>query len=460
MADEHPLGTLRKNQELVCRIEALGSQGEGICRELGQVLFVPGALAGETVQVRVQKATSSLAYGKLLKVLEPSPRRVTPPCPYFGRCGGCALQHLEYPAQLAHKSAQVESCMQRIGKLSLDVPLTRGMENPWHYRNKAALPVQEVSGRPEAGYYAPRSHRLVPVRECLIARPECSAAANAVIQWMREKKVPAFQEESNRGLVRHIITRVNSRDEVMVTLAVNGASIPGATALVERLQRALPGFHSLHLTRQTAGDNVILGESHERLYGSATFAEESCGLWFELSPLAFFQVNGPISRQIYRDALKLAALAPDETALDLYSGAGAIALLAAGQCREAIGIESNAQAVNNARANAARNGISNAVFHQGEAERLLPRMRAQGLRADVVFLDPPRKGAHPDVLSAVAAAMPRRILYISCHPASQARDAALISRMGYKASHCQPYDMFCQTAEVENLLCFDRVEKE
>ncbi len=460
MAEEKPIDRLIKNQEVTCLIDALGTQGEGICRELGQVLFIPFALPGETVRARVQKVTKSLAFGKLLEVLSPSPQRVTAPCPHFGICGGCALQHLDYQAHLAHKTSQVASCMQRIGKLAVDVPLTRGMDIPWRYRNKTALPVQEINGQPEAGYYAPRSHRLVPVAQCLIAHPSCDQATAAVIAWMRAHDVPAFQEETNQGLVRHIITRVNVRDEAMITLAINGASLPHTPALIEVLKVALPGFHSLHLTRQTAGDNVILGEGHERLYGSTPFTDEACGLSFELSPLSFSQVNSLISQQLYQDALALAELKPGETVIDVYSGAGAIALMAAGRCREAIGIELSPQAVENAKANAVRNGIPNATFHQGEAEKLLPRMQAQGLSADVIFLDPPRKGAHQDVLEAVAAAGPRRILYISCHPASQARDAAVLCSLGYRISHCQPYDMFCQTAEVENLLCFDREKKE
>lgn len=452
--------SLKKNQEVICLIDALGAQGEGICHELGQVLFVPGALPGERARVRVQKAGPSLAYGKLLELLSESPERVKPPCPYFGRCGGCALQHMAYSAQLRYKTEQVASCMHRIAKLPVVASPALGMDEPWRYRNKTALPVQMADGQPAAGYYAPRSHRLVPVSGCLIARPECDSAVNAVIAWMRRHGVSAYREENGQGLVRHIITRVNTLGEVMVTIAINSRSLPHAAELAEALKTALPGFHSLHLTPQTAGDNVILGEAYETLYGSSSFTDEVCGLKFELSPLSFSQVNSQVSQRLYRDALAQAELTSNDRVLDLYSGAGAIALMAAGQCREAIGVEISPQAVENARANADRNHADNAVFHQGEAEKILPRLQSQGLAADVIFLDPPRKGAHPDVLCAAAAASPRRILYISCHPASQARDAAILSGMGYRVSRCQPYDMFCQTAEAENLLRFDRVREE
>ncbi|MGI6696506.1 MAG: 23S rRNA (uracil(1939)-C(5))-methyltransferase RlmD [Christensenellales bacterium] len=453
-----PQSGLRKNQEVSCRIDALGAQGEGICRGLGQVLFVPGALPGEEIRVRVQKVTKSLAYGKLLEVLKASLDRTAPPCPHFGCCGGCAMQHMSYQAQLTAKGQQVQDCLRRIGKLSIQVSASIGMEHPWRYRNKTALPVQLINGKPHAGFYAPRSHRLIPITECLIARPACDAATAAVIRWMREYAVIPYQEESKQGLVRHIISRVNTRDEVMVTLAINGGAIPHADALIQGLKSALPGFHSLHLTHQMAGDNVILGEDSHRLYGDRPFIDEACGLRFELSPLAFFQVNSTISQRMYQDAITLAGIRPGDTVVDLYSGAGVITLLASGHCHQAIGIEIAPQAVANAKANAVLNGINNAAFYEGAAEALLPRMQAEGLRCDVAFLDPPRKGAHPEVLSAIAQACPRRIIYISCHPASQARDAALLEEMGYQVVSSQPYDMFCQTAEVENLLCFDRIE--
>ncbi len=449
---------LRKNQEFTCRIEALGAQGEGICRELGQVLFVPGALPGEKVRLRVQKVTKSMAFGRVLEIIEKSPDRVSPPCPYFGRCGGCTLQHMSYPRQLEAKSALVRDNLSRIGKIQMDVPLTQGLSQPWRYRNKTALPVQHLEGQAVAGYYAPRSHRLIPVSECLIADPACDAATAIVIRWMNGQGISSFDEESKQGLVRHIITRVNAQGQVMLTLAINGQNLPQASLLAEELKQSLPGFHSLHITRQTAGDNVILGEESHRLYGEEIFIDEACGLQFELSPLSFFQVNSQISQQIYQDALTLADLKPGDTAVDLYSGAGAITLLAARHCQSAIGIEISPQAVENARANARRNGISNATFHEGEAEKLLPSLQKQGLRCDVLFLDPPRKGAHPEVLKAIAGAAPRRVLYISCHPASRARDAAILKELGYQAVHCQPYDMFCQTSGVENLLCFDLIQ--
>lgn len=452
-----PGAALHKNQELTCRIDALGTQGEGICRGTGQVLFVPYALPGETVRVRVQKVAKSLAHGRLLEVLTPSSERVNPPCPYFARCGGCALQHLAYQEQLTHKARQIQDVLQRVGRMDLSVPQAVGLDNPWRYRNKTALPVQEIGGQPQAGYYAARSHRLVPVTACLIAHPACDTATQAAISWMREYEVSAFTEEKNSGLIRHIITRVNARDEAMVTLAINGERIPHASELIEGLKRALPGFHSLHLTFQTTGDNVILGEISQKLYGEGSFVDWACDLAFELSPLSFFQVNHTVSQRMYEQALLWADLQPDDTAVDLYSGAGAITLLAAGRCKRAVGIEISPQAVDNARSNALRNRVANASFHQGEAESLLPRMLEAGLAADVVFLDPPRKGAHPDALRAIAKANPRRIVYISCHPASQARDGAMLHELGYQATQCQPFDMFCQTAQVENVICFDRI---
>ena len=452
-----PGGPLRKNQEITCRIDTLGAQGEGICREMGQILFIPYALPGETVRAQVQKVTKSLAFGRLLDVLSPSPDRVAPPCSYFGRCGGCSLQHLDYQGQLVHKSKQIQEAMQRVGKIKMPVPPAVGLDEPWRYRNKTALPVQEIGGQPYAGYYAPRSHRLVPITSCLIAHPACDDATRAVTGWMREQGIAAFNEEENSGLIRHLVTRVNALDEVMVILAINGKHLPNAPELIKSLQNALPRFHSLHLTFQTTGDNVILGETSQSLYGDKSFVDWACGLSFELSPLSFFQVNSKVSQRMYERALLWADLQPDDTAVDLYSGAGAITLLAAGQCKRPIGFEISIESVENARSNALRNHADNAFFHLGEAEILLPQMLEAGLAADVVFLDPPRKGAHSDVLKAIAKAQPRRIIYISCHPASQARDAALLGALGYHAALCQPYDMFCQTAQVENVMSFERI---
>ena len=453
---------LTKNKALTCRVEAFGAGGEGICKPEGQVLFVPFALPGELVSVRVEKSLKTHAFGKLLEVLEPSPMRAQPPCPYYYRCGGCSGQHMHYEAQKGFKRQAVVDCMTRIGGLGqgFEIAETSGMEVPWRYRNKTALPLAAINGEAAAGYYAPRSHRLIPVASCLIANSASDITAAAVLLWMKEFAVLPYQEDDNTGLVRHIITRTNDRGESMVTLAVNGHDIPHRNKLISALQEALPGLVSVCITSQESGGNVILGESFRTLWGSPTLTDRISGLEFELSPLSFFQVNREICEKMYSYALHEAGLCESDCLIDLYSGIGTISLLAAKNCRRVIGIELSPAAVADAKQNAQRNSIGHTVFIQGPAEDILPELIQSGVQADVVILDPPRKGTHPAVLEAIAKAMPRRIIYISCHPASQARDAALLTGLGYQAVKAQPFDMFCQTAQVETVLTMSRIEKQ
>jgi 23S rRNA (uracil1939-C5)-methyltransferase len=446
---------LTKNKTLTCRVEAFGAGGEGICRPEGQVMFVPFALPGELVSVRVEKAMKTHAFGKLLNVLEPSPMRTDPPCPYYYRCGGCSSQHMRYEEQKRLKRQTVVDCMSRIGGLgSLQTAETSGMEEPWRYRNKTALPVAMVNGEAAAGYYAPRSHRLIPVASCLIADETSDIAAAAILRWMKEFSVIPYQEADNSGLIRHIITRKNDRSESMVTLAVNGPTIPHRDELISALRESLPRLASVCITTQESGGNMILGGSYRTLWGSPTLTDRISGLEFELSPLSFFQVNREICEKMYACALREVELVKYDCLIDLYSGIGTISLLAARSCGRVIGIELSPAAVADGKQNAKHNGIGNVEFMQGTAEDILPELVKSGIQADVVILDPPRKGAHQAVLKAIAQIKPRRIVYISCHPASQARDAAVLSGLGYQAVRAQPFDMFCQTAQVENILTF------
>ncbi len=452
---------LTKNQTLTCRVEGLGANGEGICRHDGQVVFVPFSLPGEEIVLRVQKTGKSHGYGKVLDVLVPSPSRVQPPCPYFFRCGGCSVQHMDYDSQLDFKKRQVADCLSRMGGIRQPVNPVIGMDHPWKYRNKTAMPVAATADGPAAGYYAPRSHRLVPVTSCLIAHQTSDAAADCVIRWMKRFEVSSYDERSKDGLVRHIITRTSRLGQVMVTLSVNGRSIPHQNELSEMLQEALPAFTSLCLTAQEEGDNVILGDDYQALVGSGRLTEQISGLEFDFSPLSFSQVNLEVCEKMYAHAIKEADVRPGDCLADLYCGAGAISLLAAKSSARVIGIELSPSAIHDAKANAERNGTGNARFLEGRVEAVLPELVRPGkLKVDVVLLDPPRKGAHPDALDAIGQAAPRKIVYISCHPASQARDAAILCGFGYRVVSAQPFDMFCQTSEIENVLAFERIDRE
>lgn len=446
---------LQKNQQLICQVENFGSEAEGVCRPDGRVLFVPGALPGESIKALVVKAEKRLAYGKLLECLSPSPERREPPCPQYQYCGACSCQHMSPELSLQFKTDKVRDCLKHIAGLEVEVLPTFSMKNPWRYRNKTAMPLEvDRDGVLQCGYYAPRSHRLIPVSDCLISSEQSTLANQIVLNWMRCNQIPVYQEGGPDGL-RHLITRVNAEGETMITLAVSGRKIPLLDTLVNDLKHGLPHYHSLYLSIQDKGGNLILGDSYEKIDGDRALFETLNGLQFRVSPLSFFQVNHEICEELYRAALDELHILPDERVIDLYCGAGTLTLLAAQQCKEAIGIELNPSAIKDAEENARLNQINNVRFLEGAAENLLPRLSDQGLRADRVILDPPRKGLHQAVLDALIRVRPKSIAYISCNPATQARDAKFLCENGYKIRFCRPFDMFAQTADVENLILFD-----
>ncbi len=449
---------MQKNDVLTLAVEGFGAEAEGLCRHQGRVIFVPGALPGEQVRIQIVKTLKSHAFGKLMDVLESSPQRVEPLCPYYVKCGGCSCQHMSYEAELEFKRSYIRDALSRIGGLDIKVPPVSGMADPWHYRNKTSLPVALQDGVPVSGFYMRRSHRIIPTQACLIAKPQSDIASGAVIDWMRGNGIPAYDEESHTGLIRHIMTRVSKQGEVMLALVINGQEITRQQELLEILQDRLPGLVSLCVSPNTQRGNTIMGSGFKVLWGRDHLEDKLCGYSYRLSPLSFFQVNADQAELLYLRALALAAPRPDDLVVDLYCGAGTISTLFAPLCREVIGIEIVPQTVADARQNAARNGVGNLRFLEGEAESLMPRLVGQGQRPDIVVLDPPRKGADEKVLQAICDAAPRSIVYISCHPGTQARDAGYLCRRGYTVSSCSPFDMFCHTADVENILLFERRE--
>ena len=449
---------MQKNDVLTLNVEGFGAEAEGVCRHDGRVIFVPGALPGEQITALIVKTLKSHAFGKLLDVLLPSPMRIQPPCPYYAKCGGCSCQHMSYKAELEFKRGYIQEAMDRIGGLDIQVPPVSGMADPWHYRNKTSLPVASQGGVPVSGFYMRRSHQIIPTQACLIAKPQSDAAGTVVTQWMRAYDIAPYDEESHTGLVRHIMTRVSRQGEVMVVLVINGQEVTRSWELADMLQASLPALASLCVSPNTKRGNTIMGSTYKVLWGKERLEDTLCGFSFELSPLSFFQINTDQAERLYLQALNLAVPKPDDLVFDLYCGAGTISTLFSAQCREVIGIEIIAQTVQDAQQNALRNGISNLRFLQGAAEQLMPQLVAQGQRPDIVVLDPPRKGAQEAVLQAICDAAPRSVVYVSCHPGTQARDAQFLCRHGYTLSACSPYDMFCHTADVENILLFTRGE--
>lgn len=441
---------MKKNDCLDLAAENLGADLEGVCRHEGVPVFVPGLLPGEKTTVRIVKTEKRYAFGRMeTPPAVPSPERRDPGCPAYPRCGGCSGRHMSYESTLAAKRQQVEDCFRRISGLEADVPPVLGMENPFGYRNKTSLPAGGTAGRPVLGFYAPRSHAVIPAAACPNAMPPANRLAAAFLDWMKKNRLEPYQEETRQGLIRHLVIRVNRKGESMVTVATNAAVLPHSRELADALVPL--GTVSLWLNENTAATNVILSDRFHLLYGKKTLTDTLFDLRFELSPASFFQVNPLQTEKLYRTALDFAEPEPSDLLCDVYCGAGTITLTMARHCREAVGIEIVPAAVENAKRNAALNGISNVSFRAGKAEELLPQMVADGLRPDVIVVDPPRKGLDPAVIRAMAQAAPKRLVYVSCNPATLARDAGLLKEEGYEIRKVQPVDMFCWTSGVETV---------
>lgn len=446
---------MHKNGIYPMTATSLGADMEGVCRHEGMAVFVPGLLPGETAPVRVVKAHSRYAFGRMEAPPEvPSPCRRPPDCPAYPRCGGCSCRHMDYEATLEAKRRQVADCFLRIGHMEVEVPPVIGMAQPLRYRNKTALPLGGTAQEPRLGFFAPRSHALIPIDGCPNAMAPSDEIGRALLRWMQAHRVPPYREAEHQGLVRHLVIRVNRRGQAMATVVVNGSRLPAEEDLAKRLMDA--GAISVYLSENREKTNVILGRGFRLIAGEAALTDELCGLRFNLSPAAFFQVNPEQTERLYQTAADFARLRPEDLVCDVYCGAGTITLMMARHCRRALGIEIVPQAIDNAVLNARRNGVDNAEFRLGAAEEVLPRLVAEGLRPDVAVVDPPRKGLDKAVIDAMAQAGPRRIVYVSCNVATQARDAALLTAVGYRLERLQPVDMFCWTSGVENVMAMTR----
>ena len=391
---------LAKNAVFEMTADAFGQDAQGVCRHEGMAVFVPGLLPGERALVRIVKAEKRFAFGRVEKLLETAPERAEPFCPIYKRCGGCSCQHMRYETSLEFKRSQVQELLRRVGGLDIEVPPVLGMDEPYAYRNKGAYPVGEKNGQPVCGFFAPRSHDLIPLPEqgCRIQREDSRRVLQAVLRWMEESGASAYDEATGRGLVRHVMTRSTTDGALMVVLVAASARIPDKELLVRLLRENVPGMKSAILCVNSRRTNVILSDDLRTLWGADVMEETLCGLRFSVSPLSFFQVNPVQTEKLYSLALDFAGLTGEENVVDAYCGAGTISLLLALRAKRVTGIEIVEPAIVNARENAARNGIRNAEFIAGATEDVLPRLVADGLRPDVIVLDPPRKGCDSAVL--------------------------------------------------------------
>jgi len=449
---------VEKNRDYVVDIKDMTHEGQGVGRIDGLAVFTDGVLAGEQVELKIIKLKKSYAVGKLLKVLRPSPDRVDPFCGVFRRCGGCSLQHMDYNAQLAFKTKLVRDSLERIGGLKdVKVRDTIGMKQPYNFRNKAQYPVTSADGKIVTGFYAPRSHEVIGSDECRIQNMESDRVRKLVAGFMMEKGIPAYDENTGKGLVRHIMTRVGfNTGEIMVVLVINGDTLPHAGELAQRLvdetaqSSGSSMVKSVYLNVNTDNTNVILGDRNILVYGNESITEKIGNYSFMISPGSFFQVNTAQTEVLYSKVLEFAGLNGSETVFDLYCGIGTISLFLSSRAKIVYGVEVVKAAVKDARRNAKLNGVDNVEFIEGEAEKAVPDLYRKGIHADVVVLDPPRKGCDESLLQLIAADMqPDRIVYVSCNPATLARDLKYLDAQGYEALEAQPVDLFPWTGHVE-----------
>ena len=434
------------------RIEDLDTAGDGVGRVNQLVVFVPGTVPGDEALVEVTAVEKRHARGRLIRLLAPSPDRVVPPCPVADRCGGCQLQALAYPAQLRWKERRVREALRRIGGLD-GVPVlpVRGMQEPWRYRNKAQYPLAAVNGHIAMGFYARGTHAIVEADDCLIQDPLNVEVAALARSLLARYGVPIYDETTGEGVVRHVVVRASRwHRTAMVVLVTNGPQLPHRDAIVQGLA-AHPRVASVVQNINPRRTNVIFGDETRVLWGEAHLEDRIGPVRFLISPRSFFQVNGVQVEVLYEQVRRDAGLMGSERVLDAYCGVGTIALYLARDAREVVGIESVPEAVADAERNARHNAIANARFHVGLVEDVLPDLVQQGQRFDVAILDPPRRGCEPAVLEALARAAVPRLVYVSCHPESLARDLARLSALGYDTEQVQPVDMFPMTTHVESV---------
>ena len=440
-----------KNETIELEIGAQGSDGQGIGRHKGFVVFVPFALPGELVEVLIIKVASGYAIGKLIKVLRAAPGRAEPRCGVFRRCGGCQLQHMDYPLQLEFKRGQVAEALRKIGGIAdPDVLPVIGMDEPWRYRNKGIFPVGAGIAGLFMGMYAPRSHDIVAVEDCPLQPKAASDAMAAVRRWAERNGVAAYDERTGEGHLRNVMVRVFAETgESMAVVVTNGQALPAAEELVSELQSAVPGLAGVIQNINTDRTNVVLGSRYRVIWGSETVGAKLGDLSYAVGHRSFFQVNTVQMVRLYQAAADLAALRGTELLIDAYCGVGTIGQFMASAAGRVIGIESVPQSVDEARRSAVRNGIKNAEYICGKAEEVLPDLVRRGLEPDVILMDPPRKGSDERFLDAAAGTGAARIVYISCNPATMARDIRYLAGKGYRLQTVQPVDMFPQTADVE-----------
>ena len=450
--------TINKNEIKQGNVVDLTHEGHGVIKIDRYPIFVPNALIGEVIKYKIIKVKKNFAIGKLLQVIKPSEQRVEPPCKYYWKCGGCQLQHMTYDAQLAMKQSQVTNLFHRKAQFSNTIiNKTIGMDHPWHYRNKSQLPIgKDREGKAIMGYYRQRSHDIIDMDSCLIQDDVHQDIMNHVKQWIIDYDISVYNESTKKGLLRHLVIRTGYySDDKMVVFVTNGKNFQQASILVEKLKETFPNITSIKQNINKSHSNVIMGEQSVTLYGKDKIADQLSDTTFKISDQSFYQINSSQTEKLYQQAIEYAQLTGEETVLDTYCGIGTIGLYMAPVAKHVYGVEVVPSAIKDAQQNATLNGFENTTFVCGKAEEVIIKWKQQGIKPDVVMVDPPRKGCDETFLQTLLKLNPKRIVYISCNPSTQQRDAQILDSQ-YELQEITPVDMFPQTTHVETVALFER----
>lgn len=448
---------IEKDKKYDVKIDGLGSSGEGVGRIDGFTVFVKRAIPGDIVKIKIIVLKKKYAIGELLEIIEPSKSRVEPKCSLADTCGGCQIMYMDYKAQIQMKQKTVEDALTRIGKIEVDVSPTLGMDNPYEYRNKAQFPVGIIDGKSVLGFYKMGTHDIVDTQYCYIQNPINEKVVSILKRYIDDFKIRVYDEKTRKGLIRHIVTRVGfTTGQVMVVIITNEKKLPYKDELIQMLVENVKGLKSIVQNVNTKNTNVIFGNETTTLYGEDKIVDYIGDLKFNISARSFFQVNPMQTKVLYKKALEYAGLTGSETVFDIYCGIGTISLFLAQKAKKVYGVEVIEAAIKDARENASINNINNTEFFVGKAEEVVPKLYKEGKCADVVVVDPPRKGCEESVLETIVNMEPKRVVYVSCNPATLARDLAYLDKKGYKTVKVQPVDMFPHTAHVETVVRLQR----
>ena len=455
---------MKKNTTHTVTIEGYSAEGAGVARLEGLVVFIPETIRGERWEILLLKVNKSVAWGKAVELLDASPERIPLDCIHSGKCGGCQFRHMSYKEECASKGQRVIDSLRKIGGIQTELPALLAADMPDRYRNKVQFPVAAEEA-PEGeepgvkiGFFRPRSHDVINVEDCMLQPTSAAVLRQVVYTWMERNFVVPYNEKTGKGLVRHLYLRTNKAGEVLCCLVINGIKVPNSEELIKELRKADNKLVGIVLNVNRNGTNVILGEKYRPLWGQNFLEEELCGLKFKLSVQSFFQINRDQAEVLYAKAVEFAGLTGTETVLDLYCGIGTISLCMAKKAGRVIGGEIVKEAIRDAQQNAERNGISNTEFICGDAGEIAVQLEQDGIRPDVICVDPPRKGLSPEVPAILAAMNAKRIVYVSCDPATLARDVKKFTELGYVFEQGQALDMFPRTGHVETVIALSRTE--